>query len=216
MLREAYDLGADLDIVLVHSQRPRGDVPYGRELDWIASMLPRARVQLVCRDRDLDDRGVTQGRLDAELLTRLAPDAAQREVFVCGPDGYRAAARTAAVACGAAEHRIHQETFTYAPSALRRPVEVAAGATGSYRVDFRDLGVEVDCPAGTTVLDAAITAGLSVPFSCTEGLCGTCKSTLLAGQVDLRHNGGIRPREIANGKILLCCSTPLSDLAVGA
>ena len=216
VLREAYDLGADPDIVLVHSQPRRGEVPYGRELDWIASMLPRARVQLVCRERDVDVPGVTRGRLDTELLTRLVPDAAGREVFVCGPDGYRAAARTAAVACGVAEHRIHQETFTYAPSAPRRPAGVAESASGSYRVVFRDHGVEVDCPAGTTVLDAAITAGLSLPFSCTEGLCGTCKSTLLAGRVDLRHNGGIRPREIANGKILLCCSTPLSDLAIGA
>jgi hypothetical protein len=39
---------------------------------------------------------------------------------------------------------------------------------------------------------------------------------LLAGSVDMRHNGGIRPREIAQNKILLCCSKPLEDLAIDA
>jgi len=53
-----------------------------------------------------------------------------------------------------------------------------------------------------------------LPFSCREGMCATCKSKLLSGQVDMQHKGGIRPKEIAAGKILLCCSRPLSDLVV--
>jgi len=76
--------------------------------------------------------------------------------------------------------------------------------------------VTVECPADTTILDAAMAAGLTLPSSCAQGLCGTCKSTLLAGEVDMRHNGGIRPREIAAGKVLLCCSRPRSDLVVTA
>jgi ferredoxin len=45
-------------------------------------------------------------------------------------------------------------------------------------------------------------------------MCGTCKTTLLTGEVDMKHNGGIRPKEIAAGKVLVCCSTPLSDLRI--
>ena len=40
-------------------------------------------------------------------------------------------------------------------------------------------------------------AGLRLPSSCTQGMCGTCKTTMLSGEVDMQHNGGIRPREIA-------------------
>jgi ferredoxin len=65
-----------------------------------------------------------------------------------------------------------------------------------------------------TVLAAATAAGLMLPSSCAQGLCGTCKVTLRSGEVDMQHAGGIRPREIAAGKILLCCSRPLTDLVI--
>jgi ferredoxin len=45
-------------------------------------------------------------------------------------------------------------------------------------------------------------------------MCGTCKSKLVSGQVDMKHAGGIRPREIAQGQILICCSKPLTDLVI--
>jgi ferredoxin len=55
---------------------------------------------------------------------------------------------------------------------------------------------------------------LKLPFNCRQGLCGTCKSKLLSGQYDMQHQGGIRPKEIANGMFLPCCSKPLSDLVI--
>ncbi|MFC9503867.1 2Fe-2S iron-sulfur cluster-binding protein [Streptomyces sp. NPDC057002] len=51
-------------------------------------------------------------------------------------------------------------------------------------------------------------AGLNLPASCARGMCGTCKATLVSGSVDMRHNGGIRPGEIARNEILLCRSKP--------
>jgi ferredoxin len=64
------------------------------------------------------------------------------------------------------------------------------------------------------LLDAAEAAGVAVATSCRVGLCGTCKSSLTAGRVDMDHKGGIRAREIAQGKVLLCCARPLTDLVI--
>ena len=64
------------------------------------------------------------------------------------------------------------------------------------------------------MLSAARAAGLRLPSACQKGACGTCKSRKTAGTVAMRHNGGIREREIEAGMILLCCATPTSDLAV--
>ncbi|MGB5934862.1 MAG: 2Fe-2S iron-sulfur cluster-binding protein [Ornithinimicrobium sp.] len=47
-------------------------------------------------------------------------------------------------------------------------------------------------------------------------MCGTCKSDLLEGSVDMQHAGGIRPREIASGKFLPCCSYPQGNLVINA
>jgi hypothetical protein len=57
---------------------------------------------------------------------------------------------------------------------------------------------------------------LALPSSWGQGLCGTCSSTLISGKVDMQHRGGIRPREVAAGKVLLCCGRPLADLVIAS
>jgi glycine betaine catabolism B len=53
--------------------------------------------------------------------------------------------------------------------------------------------------------------GFNPSSSCAEAVCGTGKSTVVSGSVDMEHAGGIRPRENAENKILICCSTPRKD-----
>lgn len=53
-----------------------------------------------------------------------------------------------------------------------------------------------------------------LPSSCSDGMCGTCKSKLVSGSAEMNHNGGIRQREIDAGMFLPCCSKPLSDLVI--
>jgi len=84
----------------------------------------------------------------------------------------------------------------------------------SYRVEFSKTRRHVDCPENLTVLEAAKRAGLRLPSSCTQGICGTCKSKLVSGTVNMNPAGGIRQREIDAGLALLCCSKPTSDLVV--
>ncbi len=81
---------------------------------------------------------------------------------------------------------------------------------------FSKSGLEVRCEPGVTVLKAATAAGIATRSACEQGLCGTCKSDLLAGSVDMKHSGGIRPKEIAAGKFLPCCSYPLGIVVVDA
>ena len=72
----------------------------------------------------------------------------------------------------------------------------------------------MECGADSFVLGAAKAAGMRLPSSCTKGLCGTCKSRLVSGEVEMKHQGGIRQREIDQGMVLICCSKPLTDLVV--
>ena len=72
----------------------------------------------------------------------------------------------------------------------------------------------ITCAADSFVLTAANNTGVRLPCSCTKGMCGTCKSKLLSGTVQMNHNGGIRQRDIDQGMILTCCSRPTSDLVI--
>jgi ferredoxin len=83
-----------------------------------------------------------------------------------------------------------------------------------FAITFSQSGHVVPCRADQTILSAAESAGLPLPFSCREGRCGTCRSRLISGQIDMKHAGGIRQRQIDQGDILVCCSRPLSDLVI--
>jgi glycine betaine catabolism B len=83
-----------------------------------------------------------------------------------------------------------------------------------FKVSFARSNREIECGSGQHVLDAAKKAGVRLPASCTQGMCGTCKVKLVSGDVAMKHAGGIRQREIDQGMVLLCCSKPLTDLVV--
>jgi ferredoxin len=68
--------------------------------------------------------------------------------------------------------------------------------------------VEVPRIAGETLLESARRAGLSPPFSCEAGNCGTCIAMLTEGKVTMRANDVLEEDEIADGYILTCQGVP--------
>jgi glycine betaine catabolism B len=230
MTRTLYDLGSDADVVFVHSARTPSDIIFRRELDMIASTVPTMRVFHVCeRDSPREPWGGLRGVLSVEMLQLLAPDLAERAVFCCGPAPYMAAVRRMLVDAGLDMQNYHEESFSFEDLTVKElsarattdaGLDQEAQSTGSdaktYSVEFVRSGRTFTCAEDENVLDAAYAAGLSPISSCGQGMCGTCKTTVLSGAVDMQHNGGIRPREIAQNKVLICCSKPLSDLTIDA
>ncbi|GAA4363146.1 flavin reductase family protein [Paeniglutamicibacter cryotolerans] len=203
------------DVVLLNSVHAPAELIFGQELLGIPA-ASGIRVEVLC-----STGGTGHGRLDASLLRGLVPDLADREVYACGPAGYLAAVRTMLDDAGCDPARRHEESFALGTLPAAEPAGGPAApsrdpATGTFSVRFERSGRTIDCPAGSFVLDAALAAGLALPSSCTLGMCGTCKSPMLSGSVDMNHAGGIRPQEIAAGKILICCSKPLEDLVIDA
>jgi glycine betaine monooxygenase B len=230
MTRTLFDLGSDTDVLFVHSARTPSDIVFQRELDAMASTAPTIRVAHVCeRDSPREPWTGLRGLLSGDMLRVLAPDLHEREVFCCGPAPYMAAVRRLLVAAGFDMARYHEESFSFPELPTAQPLArpgtdgaeasrpTSAGArTTAFSVEFVRTGRTFACGADENVLDAASAAGLTPPSSCGQGLCGTCKTTLLSGTVDMHHQGGIRPREIAQDKLLICCSKPLSDLRIDA
>ncbi|MFC8431832.1 2Fe-2S iron-sulfur cluster-binding protein [Streptomyces sp. NPDC057253] len=219
MTRTLYDLAHPADVVFVHSARTPDDILFRRELDLIAATAPTIRVAHVCeQDGPTEHWGGHRGRLTLDMLRQIAPDFRQRKIFTCGPACYMAAVRDLLSAAGFPMDRHHEETFTFEPPQADEPPAdpTDTAENPSYTVEFTRSRRTLTCDADTSLLAAASRAGLSLPASCAQGMCGTCKTTLLSGSVDMRHNGGIRPREIAQNKILLCCAKPREDLVVDA
>ena len=233
MLRTLYDLGSDADVVFLHSARTPSDIVFRSELAAIEMLMPNLRVVHVCEaDYPSERWGGMRGRLSPTMLHTIVPDLLERTVFNCGPVPYMDAVRRI---LGELDYDLagyHEESFTFddpaVPGATPPPEGVAyediavpappAGEDGvaTYSVEFAKSGRTVTCRADENVLDVALAAGLRLASSCSQGMCGTCKLTKLSGEVEMHHNGGIRPREVAAGKILVCCSQPRSDLSLDA
>lgn len=220
MTRTIDALRTSADVLFVHCARTPVDLIFRHELRALAARNPRIRVVAVCEDDAPEERwNGLRGRLTAPVLQTIAPDLADREIFTCGPPPYMEAVRAMLAETGADPARCHEESFTFsgvsavgAGTLVGAPVSIAQ----THQVELTRSGRTIECDSDTTILLAASRAGLTLPSSCGEGLCGTCKSTMLEGSVTMDHAGGIRPREIAQNKILLCCSTPRENLVIEA
>lgn len=219
MLRASHDLGSAPDVTLLHHVRSPALLIARAELEFLSHVEPWFDYRPVCEAGSQDWLGPL-GRITAAGLAAAVPDLRKRTVLVCGPPAFVDAAYDVVAKLGVPAERRHTETFLSAdapgpawPDSPEAPALVQA-SEHAFRVRFSRSGREFDCRPDQTVLEAALDAGLPAAFSCGEGMCGTCKTSLLEGRVDMVHQGGIRPREIDNGYVLLCCSKPLEDVVV--
>jgi ferredoxin-NADP reductase len=213
MLRRAADLGEDRDIVLIDSAHTPSDLIFHDELAILARALSGLRIIHLVSQGHPGWSGL-RGRLSRATLELLVPDLRERAVFCCGPPAYGAAVQGWAAEIGCHPANYHTESFNFESAEAELSPAPAQSDVQLYTITFAQSGRTLTCDAATTVLAAARQAGLRLPFSCAKGVCGTCKTKIISGDVEMTHNGGIRPREIAQGLALLCCSRPKTDLLV--
>ncbi len=130
-------------------------------------------------------------------------------------------AEAAMLAAGVPEERIHIERFGVALPSATSAGQVGAvvhealpGDAKQARITIvRDgLQREIAFTEGQpSILDAASAAGLEVPFSCTSGVCGTCRAKLVEGEVRMERNFALDKNEVAAGFVLTCQAHPLTE-----
>ncbi|NVO13102.1 MAG: phenylacetate-CoA oxygenase/reductase subunit PaaK [Rhodoplanes sp.] len=169
-------------------------------------------------EQDLD---VLNGRLDGDkvrrLLGTLVPAAVVDHAFVCGPTAMIEDLVPTLAALGIAEDRIHVERFVSALGGRPRPqIVVAPDAPPAHMASLIVDGKrrEVPVAAGEAIVDAALRAGLDLPFSCKGGMCSTCRAKVVEGTVEMTVNYALEPWELAAGYVLTCQSRPTSPTVV--
>ena len=220
MSRAMHDLALGADIAFVHSARTPDDVIFGSELALMAQGgNGRFRLGVVCERRAAQPAWAGfNGLLNLAVLHNVAPDFLERTIYTCGPAPYMAAVRSMLAGAGYDMANYHEESFSFESlmpegESAAAPLPVPTDASG-HQVSFTRSGNQIACGSDQFILAAAKAAGMRLPASCTQGLCGTCKTKMVSGRVDMQHAGGIRQREIDQGWILPCCSKPLSDVVL--
>jgi len=207
--------------VFVHCARSPADLLFPEELTLMARNMPALRLAMVCEQHTPGSAYAGHlGRMDAARLAHIAPDFLRRDIYTCGPAPFMAAIRQLLSVAGYDMARYREESFSFdapapSPAADAAPADGATAVeTATHTVTLQTSGQSFACHGDQTILQAAQAAGVRMPSSCSNGVCGTCKTRKQSGEVEMHHNGGIRPREVAQGWILPCCSKPLGDVAL--
>ena len=76
----------------------------------------------------------------------------------------------------------------------------------SYRITVQPSGHQFTVLPDETILEAALREGVGLPYGCRNGMCGSCKGTVLAGELVYVHykETALKPEEKAAGKALFC------------
>jgi len=138
-------------------------------------------------------------RLD--VGARLAAPQAKTLVYCCGPERLMLAVEEATAAWPQGSVRF--EWF----SPRSRPADESAD---SFEVVCQASGVTLTVPPGKTVLATLNDAGIFVPCSCEQGICGTCEVRVLGGEVDHRDSIQSQAERAANQSMMVCVSRALS------
>ena len=85
-----------------------------------------------------------------------------------------------------------------------------------FRVTLMGESQPISVRTGETLLDAGLRNGIELPYECRNGGCGVCVCTVLHGRVDhgLYQRSALPDTLRSQGKTLMCCATPLSDLEI--
>jgi len=159
-----------------------------------------------------EGRGLLTGDvLRARLESLGIRDDGLMRYFLCGPTPMMDAAHEVLRDRGVGPDRVVEERFT-------RPEE-RSGDVGSDKTELvliskagHDHGIQVE--PGQTVLEAALAAGIDMPFSCAMGGCGACRVHLAAGEIQMEEPNCLSRAERERGYVLTCVGRPLTQIKI--
>ncbi len=122
----------------------------------------------------------------------------QGHVYVCGPSSLIEAVVQQAEADQIAAERIHREYF--------HNDQLSSGADSAFQVRIASSGAEFLVEADQSITQVLEANGVFVPVSCEEGVCGTCLTGVLDGDIDHRDVYLTEEERAANNQMALCCS----------
>jgi ferredoxin-NADP reductase len=181
MIAEADAASADWR--LLYGGRERASMAFLDELSQYGD-----RVSIVPQDE--------QGMLDLEsVLGAPQPDTL---VYCCGPEGLLAAVEKFCERWPPGS--LHLERFS------AKPQEPVAETDSSFELVLQRSGLILQVPPDKSVLTVIRDAGVSVLASCLEGVCGTCETEVIEGDVDHRDSVLNEEEQASNEYMMVCVS----------
>jgi ferredoxin-NADP reductase len=211
ILRFIDDRCLDTDVTLLYTARTQLDIIFETEIERLKQSLSRFRCFTVLTRPEARWKGLT-GHIGRDVLADIVKRKKEAAFFLCGPEPFMNGTIAALEELGVDRKQIKQERFG-APKTIRvpdsnqPPIGVA---------EFSRSGTKCDIPPDLTVLEVAEKNGITIPYSCRQGQCGTCVTRLTEGAVRMESEAGLSDELKAQGYVLPCVSRAQGDIKLEA
>lgn len=209
---------------LVYGNRRMNSVMFNEALQDLKDRFADRFTMIHVLSRQAQEVDLLQGRIDGDkvraIIDALLPVKSMDEVFICGPEAMIEATEEALVQAGVPAERVHSERFA---TSSAQAAKVAAESGEKEVAAEKDLmmvvvldGKSYDIPVSGDehLLDAALHAGLDLPFSCKAGVCSTCRCKVTEGQTVMDKNFTLEEPEVQEGYLLSCQARAISPKVV--
>lgn len=142
--------------------------------------------------------GVPGGQ-QIDLIAVVAQAPAGAHLYCCGPSGLMGAFEKATSRLP--PEQVHVEWFI-----PRISPAVRQGTDRTFEIRLARTGLRLNVPADKSVLDVLVEAGVSIPHSCCDGVCGTCETRVLEGQPDHRDSVLFGEDTKCTDRMMVCVS----------
>ena len=219
MFRHGVATDPSRPMTLLYSARREQDLAFLPELRLIVERHPQAR-SAITLTQDSNSSHWRRGRIDEAMLRTYVREPGLTLFYICGPPPMIAEMRRLLSGMAVPEHQIRAEEFDTAAAASlvnhARPVATRPlGTGGPARVTFSVSGRTVDAPASMTLLELAEAHGIDIPWSCRSGVCQSCRTRVVSGDVECRSDV-IEMTDRARGFVLPCVSWARGECTVEA
>ncbi len=217
MIRHLLHFEAGLRVFLLYSNRDEESIIFRKELNELAERFPQrfrvihllSRPQRVATPAPLPNVQTLPVRLGNELLETLlrqiiGEDIPRAQYYLCGPRGILIKARMTLGYLKVPAEQVHRELFTVKKP--RRPRRRYPDARVVLHLPWGVQALRV--PSGKSILEAALDAGIPLPYSCRSGICTTCTATCTHGRVDMYTQEGFLDSDTGKGLALTCVGYP--------
>ena len=201
---------------LIYGNRRMSSVMFNEALQDLKDRFPGRFTMIHILSQQAQEVDLLQGRIDADkiqsIIHALLPAKSMDEVFICGPEAMIEVTEKALIDAGVPANRVHSERFTTSASQAHKvqaDIDASKEKTSSAKSVHMTILLdgkehEVALSPDEHVLDAALNAGLDLPFSCKAGVCSTCRCKVTQGEVTMDKNFTLEANEMAQGFALSC------------
>ncbi len=145
-----------------------------------------------------------EGRLDIAALLQSCD--CETHLYVCGPNRFMDAVLDTAKTAGWPDSQVHREYFAAG--------EYDTGNNVAFDVRIASSGRVIHVPEDKSVVAALSTCGIEIPISCSEGVCGSCLTRVIEGEVEHRDVILSAEERARNDQFTPCCSRARSPMLV--